>query len=195
MTPMIYEAVISTCDADGGPHFTPMGYRISGDEIVLAPFVPSRTLDNLRREQHAVLNLTDDVSVIAGCLTGRRQWPTVAAERIGGYRLAQALAHRELHCVRCDDDPTRPVFYCETMFEQTHGPFMGFNRAQAAVVEAAILLSRLDWLDPDKVSLEMSYLRTSIEKTAGARELEAWRWITEAIRGHARHDISEALDV
>ena len=71
---MIYEAVVSTCNLDGTAHFSPMGYRVDGDMVVLAPFLPSITLENLRRECSAVLNFTDDVSVIAGCLTGRYEW-------------------------------------------------------------------------------------------------------------------------
>ena len=38
---MIYEAVVSTRDRTGAAHLTPMGYRIDGDVVTLAPFVPS----------------------------------------------------------------------------------------------------------------------------------------------------------
>ena len=58
---MIREAVITTADLNGMVHITPLGYRERGGSIVLAPFVPSRTLDNLRARRAAVLNFTDDV--------------------------------------------------------------------------------------------------------------------------------------
>ena len=190
---VIYEAVISTCDIDGGAHFTPMGYRVQDDHVLLSPFVPSRTLENLRRDGYAVLNLTDDVSVIAACLTGRNCWRTVATGVVRGWRLAHALAHRELAVVDYNDDPVRPEFVLETRHAETHAAFSGFNRAQAAVLEAAILLTRLDWLDPGKVLCEMRYLRIAVEKTAGPLEERAWQWITEAIQAHERHDITEVL--
>jgi hypothetical protein len=190
---MIYEAIISTKNANGAPHFSPMGYRIDGEQIVLAPFVPSMTLENLRRERTAVLNFTDDVSVIAGCLTGRRNWPVAATEKIAGWRLESTLAHRELSVVDCDDDESRPTFYLATELEQLHAPFRGFNRAQAAVVEAAILLTRLDWLAPEKVTQEITYLNIAIEKTAGSTERLAWDWITQAIQSHPKHDVSMVL--
>jgi uncharacterized protein len=190
---MIYEAVISTRHADGSPHFSPIGYRLDRDEVAVAPFVPSTTLDNLRRDRAAVLNFTDDVSVIAGCLTGRRDWPTVATRGVPGWRLANALAHRELILLRCDDDTRRPTFYFSTAFEQTHASFKGFNRAQAAVVEAAILLTRLDRLAPGKVADEMAYLGIAIRKTAGPVELRAWDWITTAIQAHPARDIAGGL--
>lgn len=158
---------------------------------MVAPFAPSKTLDNLRRESSAVLNFTDDVSVIAGCLTGRKTWELTPAEKIDGWRLSDTLAHRELSLLRSESDPERPKFFFETQFEQAHGVFHGFNRAQAAVLEAAILLSRLDWLPAAKVAQEMTYLSIAIEKTAGPREALGWSWIVQAIQAHDKHDISE----
>jgi hypothetical protein len=64
----------------------------------------------------------------------------------------------------------------------THAPSSGFNRAQAAVIELAILSSRLDRLPREKVAEEMRYLGIAIEKTAGPREQEAWGWLIEKVR-------------
>lgn len=186
---MILETVVSTRNPDGGAHFSPMGYRTEGEQTILSPFAPSRTLENLRREPVAVLNFTDDVSVIAGCLTGRRDWPKVETNEISGWRLSDTLAHRELRLVHMVDDKVRPTFVYRTECECMHAPFKGFNRAQAAVIEAAILFTRLDWLPPEKVSDEMEYLKIAIDKTAGHKELTAWKWLAEAIRAHPKHDI------
>ena len=64
---------------------------------------------------------------------------------------------------------------------ENHAPFTGFNRAQAAVVEGAILVSRLFMLPADKIDREMAYLQIAIDKTAGPDELTAWQWITAAV--------------
>jgi len=61
-------------------------------------------------------------------------------------------------------------------------PFQGFNRAQAAVIEAAILVSRLHMLPRHKVEAEMAYLAIAIAKTAGPAEQEAWNWLTEKVQ-------------
>jgi hypothetical protein len=58
------------------------------------------------------------------------------------------------------------------------------NRAKAAVVEAAILVSRLGMLPRDKVEREIAYLEIAIGKTAGDDEREAWGWLLEAVRAH-----------
>ena len=93
---MIRESIVTTLGADGGVHLAPLGIIMEGEDFVLAPFRPSTTLENLRAVPFAVANYTDDVRVFAGCLTGRRDWPVAASERIAVPRLAGALAHAEL---------------------------------------------------------------------------------------------------
>lgn len=186
---MIFEGVITTRNPDGAAHITPMGFQRTGDEVLVSPFVPSTTLENLRREGRAVMNLTDDVRVIAGCLTGRRDWPVQAAAVIDGWRLCGSLAHLELEVARCDNDEERPRFHCRVRHEANHAGFAGFNRAQAAVLEAAILYSRLEWLAPDKLASEMRYLDIAVRKTAGARERTAWGWLVAAMAAHPRHHL------
>ena len=73
------------------------------------------------------------------------------------------------------------------VFEATHAPFKGFNRAQNAVIETAILASRLKMLPRDKIERELAYLQIAVEKTAGPREHEAWRLLVEKIEDHYKH--------
>ena len=68
--------------------------------------------------------------------------------------------------------------------EVAHAPFIGFNRAQAAVIEGAVLVSRLHMLPPEKIDAEMGYLQIAIDKTASATEREAWAWLREAVERH-----------
>jgi hypothetical protein len=181
---MIYETIITSVDADQQVHIAPFGVRERDDLVLIAPFRPSASLDNLLGRRTAVINLTDDVRVFAGALTGRRHWPVKRAEKIDGYVLETALAHKELELVEIKDDPTRPELYFRVVHEANHKPFRGFNRAQSAVVELAVLVSRLHMLPFEKVEDELRYLTIAIEKTAGARELEAWGWLIEAIDNH-----------
>jgi uncharacterized protein len=187
---LIYETIVSTCGADGRVHLAPMGLREIDGRFLLAPFRPSTTLENLKRQREAVVNLTDDVRVFAGCLTGRRDWPTRPAREVCGGVLAQALTHMELRIERVEEDEQRPRFYCRLLLEEQHGPFRGFNRAQAAVLEAAVLVSRLHWLAPEKIEREIEYLTIAIDKTAGERERAAWGWLMEHIREFRRTQAS-----
>src|SRR3954467_5211613 len=102
--PMIRECIVTTADAQGRVHIAPLGIIADGDGWIIAPFHPSATLDNLRAVPFAVANYTDDVRVFAGCLTGRRDWPTTASEVVPVPRLAHALAHAELAVSSISDD-------------------------------------------------------------------------------------------
>ena len=184
MNDQIFETVVTSVAPDGTPHVAPMGVRYQGDRVVLMPFKPSTTLDNIVAVGHAVLNLVTDTRVFAGCVTGRRTWPTVPAEQVPGVRLANALGHVELKLAERDDDAQRPVLRMARVHEVRHAPFVGFNRAQAAVIEGAVLVSRLRMLPAEKVDAEMAYLQIAIDKTAGAEEREAWGWLREAVAAH-----------
>ena len=178
---MIQEIIVTTTNKDGTTHIAPMGIREEAGEIIIAPFKPSATLDNILRNNTAVINRIDDVRIFAGCLTGRKDWPLSAAEKIEDFRLQAALSHVELQLKSFEDDDLRPCFYCKPVHEVTHRPFKGFNRAQAAVLEAAILVSRLHMLSNEKIDQELEYLMIAIDKTAGENEKIAWEWLIEKI--------------
>jgi uncharacterized protein len=186
MNDVIYETVVSTLSPEGVPHIAPMGVRYEHGGVVLMPFKPSMTHDNIVASGHAVLNVVIDTRVFAGCVTGRRDWPTCAAERITGVRLQAALSHIELQLTERQDGSQRPRLFLTRVHEAQHAPFVGFNRAQAAVLEAAVLVSRLHMLPAAKVDAEMAYLQIAIDKTAGPAEHEAWRWLTHAVADHRK---------
>jgi hypothetical protein len=181
---MILETIITSVDEQGRAHVTPFGIRMQDGLVVISPYKPSTTLDNILATKHAVLNLTDDVRVFAGALTRRQPWTLLHTETVEGYRLADTLAHKELKLVKVEQDAMRPQLFLEVVYEAQHKPFQGFNRAQAAVIELAVLVSRLARLPMEKITQEMSYLTIAIEKTAGPRELEAWNWLVEAVNNH-----------
>ncbi|HWH83668.1 MAG TPA: DUF447 domain-containing protein [Burkholderiaceae bacterium] len=181
---MIFETVVTTLGASGHVHIAPMGVRYRGGEVILMPFKPSATLDNIVASRHAVLNIIDDSRVFAGAVTGRRGWPTLPTEHVPGMRLACALSHVELALATLHDHPQRPVLHLARVHEAVHSAGLGFNRAQAAVIEGAVLVSRLRMLPAEKVDAEMAYLQIAIDKTAGPDEREAWLWLKDAIARH-----------
>ena len=178
---MILETIVTSLSPEGKVHIAPMGVHQKPGEMLIMPFRPSMTLDNILASGHAVLNHTDDVRVFAGCLTGRREWPVLTTEQIPGQRLADALCHVELELVRHEEHELRPKLHCRVVHEVNHAPFRGFNRAQFSVLEAAILVSRLHMLPWSKISAELDYLRIGLEKCAGEREREAWAWLMAKI--------------
>lgn len=181
---MIYETIISTIDTLGNAHVTPFGISMHDDLVVISPYKPSTTLDNILATEHAVMNLTDDVRVFAGVLTKRQAWTLLPSSKVTGFRLADTLAHKELKLVKVIDDALRPQLFMEVLHAEQHQAFNGFNRAQAAVIELAVLVSRLTRLPMEQIKQDITYHTIAIEKTAGARELEAWGWLMEAVTNH-----------
>lgn len=178
---MIHETIVTTQNSDKSVHIAPMGIQQTDDELIIMPFKPSTTLNNLLEAKTAVLNYCDDVRVFAGCLTGRRDFSVKAAEKIQGFVLECALAHAEVELIRVEEDSVRPRLFCKLIHTVNHGAFKGFNRAQFSVLEAAILISRLKLLSLEKIETEIAYLRIGFEKTAGDKEREAWSWLMAVI--------------
>ncbi len=191
---MIREAIIITTDGENGaPHLAPMGIAVDGERLMIAVYRPARTLDNLIKASCAVINYTDDVRVFAGCLTGRHDWPIKPAAVVQGAVLSGALAHAEVEVEEFHDDSLRPRFICRIVHEETHAPFRGFNRAKAAVVEAAILASRVHMMPAEQIGREIAQLLPAVDKTAGPEEREAWDWLMEHINAHhlqSRREVS-----
>jgi len=120
---LILEAILTTATPDGGTHIAPLGFRREDGFVVLSPFHPSRTLDNLRATGIAAISHPSDVRVFAGCLTGRRDWPLVPCDRIACGRLAEALSHSELIVERIEEDAVRPRFICREVVQVGHLAF------------------------------------------------------------------------
>ncbi|BDI06604.1 DUF447 domain-containing protein [Sphaerotilus microaerophilus] len=192
---VIYETLVTTESPDGVLHIAPMGVRYRSaqrgnqavDQVVVMPFRPSTTLDNLLATRRAVLNIVTDTRLFAGCVTGRREWPSVALAGGRGRRLSVALRHLALELSDVQEDPLRPVLTLDVCEDLTHAPFPGLNRAQAAVIEGAVLVSRLHLLPLARIEQEMAIGQTAIDRTASAAEHEAWGWLCEAVAYHRAH--------
>lgn len=178
---MIFETIIITVNSQNEPHIAPFGIQYQGDLVVISPYKPSVTLDNILLNKTATLNITNDVRVFAGALTNNIKWVPLQVNSHAGYRLANALSCSELALIEVKDDATRPELIMQKVHNDNIAPFLGFNRAQAAVIELSILASRLHMLAREKIVAEMQYLQIAIDKTAGECELEAWGWLVEKV--------------
>ena len=59
--------------------------------------------------------------------------------------------------------------------------FFGFNRAKHAVVEAAILATRIQILKPEEIRKELTRLESPLNKTAGEQERRAFDFLRSYI--------------
>lgn len=185
--PKIIETIVTTSNAAGETHIAPLGLIAADDDHwIIAPFKPSGTLDNLREVPFACASHTDDVRVFAGGVTGRKSWPLVPLRNGKVARLADCVSHYELAVTNVIEDADRPRFTCRVETHEQHRAWHGWNRAQAAVIEGAILVSRLHMLPAEKIESEVAYLGIAISKTAGPVEIEAWQWLMERVENWRR---------
>lgn len=183
---MILEGIVTTTGDDGGIHVAAMGPHVDeGDldrssgqirRLALKPFVSSVTHANLVRHGEGVFHLTDDVLLLAEVVTGSLSSPPAsrAAELVAGFVLEGACMAHEFRVVSARSDGPRATFEANVVATHAIRPFVGFNRAAGAVVEGAILVSRIGILEIGEIRRQMEQLAVVVLKTAGEREREAF---------------------
>ena len=180
---MILEGIVTTHNEDGTVNISPMGPEVGDDAVVhqfvLKPFDTSQTYQNLKRSGVGVLHVTDDVLLIARAAIG--QWtatPTID-ESCGNHRLVIGNVCRwfEFEVVELGEEQQRIRIQCKTTQQGELRPFWGFNRAKHAVLEAAILATRVGILEWQEIDQQMQHLEIIIGKTAGEQERAAFKLI------------------
>ena len=99
--------------------------------------------------------------------------------------MANACRCYEFSVISIDDDNERTEIVAQTVFEQRRRDFFGFNRAKHAVLEAAILATRVHLLPADDLLAQICLLQPLVDKTAGAKEHEAFVFLRNYIEQHA----------
>ena len=183
---MILEGLVTTVDPDGSPHLAPMGPRVTGDfaRFTLRPFPTSQTYRNLLRTRQGVLHITDDALLLARAALGpiKPLPPLRPAERIQGFVLVDSCRHFEFQVRSVGDSGERVNLEAEVVLTGRTRDFFGFNRAKHAVVEAAILATRLHLLPLTDMAAEFRKLRIIVDKTGGPAEHEAMDLLETRLR-------------
>lgn len=180
---LIVEGLVLTQAADGSSHLAPMGPVVdrSLTTFSLRPFCTSQTFANLSRTGVAVFHITDDVELLARSAIGKvRDFPLLQPiDSPPGFALANSCSWFALRATTVDPAPPRALFECEVVASQVGRPWLGFNRAKHAVVEAAILATRVGILSAQEIKQEMSRLEVLVRKTAGHQERQAWQLLVD----------------
>jgi hypothetical protein len=177
---MILEGVVTTVGPDGSVNIAPMGPRVSPDSatgalerFVLRPFRTAHTYTNLAAHPEGVFHVTDDVLLLARAAIGPVEAPLLPASRVRGWVLRDACRFYEFKITSRDDRAERAELEAEVVHTGRLRDFFGFNRAKHAVLEAAILATRLHLLPLLEIEAEFSKFALLVEKTGGPQEREA----------------------
>lgn len=174
----LLEGVVTTTNHDGGTNISPMGPRIDWPttRLLLRPYQSSQTYQNLARSRRGVLHVVDDVLLIARAAIGRLSASTPTADAPDGYgqRLADCVRWYAFDVESVDTSQDRTEIVCQVVDEGKVRDFFGFNRARHAVIEGAILTTRMHLLSMENVLDEFTRLATIVDKTAGDMERQAF---------------------
>lgn len=182
---MIIESVFTTRDGEGNLNFSPMGVVWGEDEIVVKPYKSTTTYPNLVETQVGVVNIVDDVRCFARGAVGKPTFPWFPAREVEGAVLEDACSWRELEVVEIDDSGERARIRTRVVHREVRREFVGFNRARAAVIEAAILATRTEFLPMDEILDDMDRLEVIVDKTGGRAEHEAFDLLADHVAAEA----------
>lgn len=177
----ILEGIVTTYNADGTVNIAPMGPLVddSCDTLVLRPFNTSTTYENLLQTRCGVLHITDDVELFAQAALGSVREPSFLPDN--PLVLANACRWFAFEIESIDDSYERTVLVAKTTTRGTIREFFGFNRAKHAVIEAAILATRLHILPSAEILGEFARLQTLVDKTGSAAEQRAFNLLRQHI--------------
>ena len=182
---MILEGIVTTLNADGTANISPMGPEVDASmrQMVLKPYRTSTTYHNLKRTGQGVFHVTDDVELLAHSAVGTLDPPPelITCRAVDGCILAGACRWYALRLVSLDDRQDRTRIVCDVVDQGRLRDFFGFNRAKHAVLEAAILATRLNFLNPDNVLQEFERLRPAVDKTGGSAEQRAFQFLYDFV--------------
>jgi hypothetical protein len=183
---LILEGIVTTLNEDGSPNISPMGPRVDREvsRLTLRPFRTSQTYANLQRLGAGVFHVTDDVELIARAAVGMLLPAPELVPVSTGQRLADCCRWFSFRVTSVDHREERTSIECTVIEQGAVRPFFGFNRAKHAVLEAAILATRIGILPAEEIRREMERLAIPIQKTAGHQERRAFAFLQQHIHNH-----------
>ena len=132
------------------------------------------------------MHVDDDVELFAKSAIGKIEQsalpPLGKAETIAGQIIQSACRAYEFKVESIDESGSRMSLICEVLKVHRMRDFFGFNRAKHAVIEAAILATRIDFLPAEEIQQQFQQLQVIVDKTAGPAETKAFNYLDQFVR-------------
>ncbi|MBD3672902.1 MAG: DUF447 family protein [Planctomycetaceae bacterium] len=186
--PLILEGLVTSLNDDDGLNVSPMGPIVNRaqTEFLFRPFQTSRTFANLVRTGAGVFHVVDDVLLLAKAAINQLdpEPETRPAEQISGRVLLDACRWYEFVVTDIDDSSERSTLQTRVVHRGHLRDVWGFNRAKHAVLELAVLATRLFLMEADEIQSEVERLGILVAKTAGEQEQAAFDLLREHIANY-----------
>jgi hypothetical protein len=182
----LLETIVTTVAADGTPHVAAMGPRVSADFrwLLLRPFAGTTTWANLEARGRGVVQIVDDVTTIVRAalnLWPQGLPPLVCCGSEGELRLADCCRWYSFVVDSSDSSQPRCELVCRVEQQGQVNDMRGYCRADFAVIEAAILATRLHLISADEIAAEINRLAVIVDKTAGPLQRQAFDLVKSTI--------------
>ena len=183
---MIVETIVSTLDETGRPNFAPIGIVWDAEYVTVRPYRDTSTCRNLLATGYGVVNISDDVLAYVQCCLSNAVLPHFPARVVPGIVFDGCCSWREIEVTARNGSEERAELRCRVLYEGRRKDFLGFCRGANAVIEAAILATRLQWCDRNALMQEMARYRTVVEKTGDAAQKRAFQIIDDYVEKEER---------
>lgn len=187
---------MTTIDAAGVVNIAPMGPIVDADmqQLILRPYQTSTTYANLKRHGRGVFHVTDNVAMLARAAIGVLDpLPELReVEGVEGLVLTDACRWVAVEVTALDDREERTEIVMRVIAQGRQRDFFGLCRAKHAVVEAAILATRIDFLPAEQIQKEYESLAVLVEKTGGVDERDAFAMLCEYVQARREPSGEEA---
>jgi uncharacterized protein len=107
--------------------------------------------------------------------------PMTAASAVEGRILSDACRWYAFRVLSLDDSQERTRIECRVVEQGRVRDFFGFNRGKHAVIEAAILATRVRFLPAEEILAQFERLEPLVQKTGGPAEHRAFALLREYI--------------
>lgn len=182
---MILEGLVTTSSASGELNLAPMGplFLPGALEFELRPFEESTTYRNLLENPCGVFHVTDDVLLIAKAAIDRLDGlpATFPASKIFGRVLQDCCRWYEFGAMALPVNSVRRAFHCKVVSCGTAREYFGLNRAKHAVLEGAIMATRLAYIPKEEIANRFAQWEPIIAKTGGPEERAAFQLLSEYV--------------
>ncbi|MBN1851753.1 MAG: DUF447 family protein [Pirellulales bacterium] len=193
---MILEGIVTTTNLDDSTNISPMGPHVDAEmkRFILRPYLETTTYANLRRNGNGVFHVVDDVNLIARAAIGELDpLPRlVPCRAVAGSRLADTCRWYAFRIESVENTSPRAQMRAEVIDSGWVRDFFGFNRAKHAVLEAAILATRIHITPYHEILAEMDRFARLVEKTGGKQEKAAYAILVRYV--HEYPSVKESMN-
>jgi hypothetical protein len=195
---LLLEGIVTSLNLDASSHVAPMGPIVDANftRLLLRPYNTSTTYRNLKHTGQGVLHVTDDVELFARAAVGELTTlpKFVPARAVDGLVLAEACRWYEFRVESVDDRRERTEIVARIVEAGRTRDLFGFNRAKHAVIEAAILATRIEFLEAAHIRDEFEKLAIIVEKTGGRQEHAAFDFLCAYIDEHRKTNVAAGIN-